>query len=137
MIKNCFSGYKGQDLVEFAIILPILALIIFGITDLGRAVYYFTTMSNAAREGARYGSIHVSEIIADDANLCNQVVSWSIAVVLTCDDVDTVVDIINKTVTVTVSYNFDPVTPLIANFFPSQVLTARSTMTLEYVPPTG
>lgn len=136
MINKSFRGFKGQELVEFAMILPIFALIIFGITDLGRAVYYFSTMSNGAREGARYGSIHVSEIIADDSNLCSQVVNWSIAVVLTCDDVDTVVDLINKTVTVTVSYNFDPVTPLIANFFPSQVLTARSTMTLEYIPPT-
>jgi Flp pilus assembly protein TadG len=134
MNKKRFAGFKGQDLVEFAIILPIFALFIVGITDLGRAVYYFSTMSNAAREGARYGSIHVNEIIADDSNVCNQVVNWSIAVVLTCDDVDTVVDLINKTVTVTVSYNFDPITPLIADYFPSQMLNARSTMTLEYVP---
>ena len=135
MIKNRCSGIKGQELIEFALNIPIFALIIFGVLDLGRAVYYFSAISNSAREGARYGSIHVSEIIADDTNLCNQVIDWSIAVALTCDDIDSSVDLVNKTVTVSVYYNFDPITPLVSNFFPSQVLTARSTMTLEYIPP--
>ena len=135
MIKKRFAGNKGQDLIEFALIIPIFALIIFGVLDLGRAVYYFSAISNSAREGARYGSIHVSEIIGDDTNLCNQVIDWSIAVPLTCDDIDSAVDLVNKTVTVSVYYNFDPITPLVSSFFPSQVLRARSTMTLEYIPP--
>ena len=44
---------RGQALVEFALALPILILLLVGIFDLGRAVYAFNTINNAAREGAR------------------------------------------------------------------------------------
>jgi Flp pilus assembly protein TadG len=44
---------KGQSLVEFALLLPILVLIIFGVLELGRAFFAFIAISNAAREGAR------------------------------------------------------------------------------------
>jgi len=44
---------KGQGLVEFALLLPILVLIIFGVLELGRAFFAFIAITNAAREGAR------------------------------------------------------------------------------------
>lgn len=44
---------QGQSLVEFALILPVLVLIIMGLFDFGRAVYAYNAVSNAAREGAR------------------------------------------------------------------------------------
>ena len=40
-------------MVEFGLILPIFLLFVFGILDLGRAVYAYHTLNNAAREGAR------------------------------------------------------------------------------------
>ena len=51
------GGHKrrGQSLVEFALVLPLLVLIVFGVLDLGRAFYALITITNAAREGARYG----------------------------------------------------------------------------------
>src|SRR5437588_13068448 len=44
---------RGQTLVEFAIIIPIFILMLMGIFDLGRAVYAWSTINNAAREGGR------------------------------------------------------------------------------------
>lgn len=44
---------RGQSLVEFALILPVFILVLVGILDLGRAVYAFNTLNNAAREGSR------------------------------------------------------------------------------------
>jgi Flp pilus assembly protein TadG len=44
---------KGQSMIEFALLLPILVLIIFGVLELGRAFFAFIAISNAAREGAR------------------------------------------------------------------------------------
>jgi len=44
---------KGQALVEFALILPVFLLLLFGLFDLGRAVYAWSTINNAAREAAR------------------------------------------------------------------------------------
>ena len=44
-------------MVEFALIFPALLLMLLGITDLGRAVYYLNTMDHAVREGARAGIV--------------------------------------------------------------------------------
>jgi Flp pilus assembly protein TadG len=46
----------GQSLLEFAIVLPVLLLLGFGITEFGRAYYQYNTLSKAIREGARYMS---------------------------------------------------------------------------------
>jgi Flp pilus assembly protein TadG len=43
----------SQALIEFALISPVLLLLLFGIIDIGRAVFYYDTLSHAAREGAR------------------------------------------------------------------------------------
>jgi len=48
---------RGQALVEFALVIPLLLLLIFGLIDLGRAVYVNNSLSEAAREGARWGSV--------------------------------------------------------------------------------
>lgn len=44
---------KGQSLVETALILPILLIIIFGITDFGRIFHAYLTLDHAGREAAR------------------------------------------------------------------------------------
>lgn len=43
----------GQALVEFLIVLPLLALLIFGIIEMGAAWRTYQVTTNAAREGAR------------------------------------------------------------------------------------
>ncbi len=40
-------------MVELALVLPLFALVLFGIVDGGRAIYAFSTINNAAREAAR------------------------------------------------------------------------------------
>jgi Flp pilus assembly protein TadG len=47
----------GQGLVEFALVLPIFLLIVFGIIDVGRYIYITNAFNQAAREAARYGSV--------------------------------------------------------------------------------
>ena len=46
-------GQSSQALIEFALISPVLLLLLFGIIDIGRAVFYYDTVNHAAREGAR------------------------------------------------------------------------------------
>lgn len=48
------SGQRGVALVEFAIALPLLAILVFGTLDLGRAYAIWNETKNAAREGAAY-----------------------------------------------------------------------------------
>ena len=52
---------RGQELVEFAFVFLILVLFIFGAVDLGRVFYTVIVVSNAAREGARYGIVYGTE----------------------------------------------------------------------------
>lgn len=48
---------RGQSMVEFALILPIFLLLVFGAVDLGRAVFYQSLLDNAVRDGARLGIV--------------------------------------------------------------------------------
>ena len=49
---------KGQDLVEFALVTPLLVLILLGILEFSLVMFCYNSISNAAREAARYGIIH-------------------------------------------------------------------------------
>lgn len=48
----------AQALVEFALILPIILLLVFGLIDVARAVEAENTLAFAAREGTRYAIVH-------------------------------------------------------------------------------
>lgn len=52
---------KGQSLVEFALILPILLLVILGTMEFGRIFLLYATVSNGAREGSRYGMVNPTD----------------------------------------------------------------------------
>ena len=52
---------RGQSMVELAMLLPILLLILLGIIDLGRVFNAYIVITNAAREGVRYGSLYPSD----------------------------------------------------------------------------
>lgn len=47
---------KAQAMVEFALIFPLLLLIIYGLIEFGRMFFIYIAVTNAAREGTRYGS---------------------------------------------------------------------------------
>jgi Flp pilus assembly protein TadG len=49
----------GQSMVEMAMVLPVLALLTFGLLDFGRAYYFQVSITNAAREGARVGILNI------------------------------------------------------------------------------
>jgi hypothetical protein len=49
---------RGQALTEFALVFPIVAMLIFGIVSLGLWVFYQQQLSNAVREAARYAAVH-------------------------------------------------------------------------------
>lgn len=50
-------GSRGQAMVEFALVLPLFLLLLFAFIDVGRYVYSTTAYGQAAREGARWGSV--------------------------------------------------------------------------------
>ena len=52
---NPLASARAQSLVEFALTLPLLSLLLLGTVDLGRVFKLYVTITNASREGARYG----------------------------------------------------------------------------------
>ncbi len=71
--KALVKRWDGQSMVEFALILPLLVLIVAGLFDLGRAFFAYIVISNAAREGARYATLNADymtgtcEAVKDEA----------------------------------------------------------------------
>jgi Flp pilus assembly protein TadG len=72
-IKEQKRRERGQSLVETAVVLPILLLLVVAIVDFGRAFDAYIILTNAAREGARFGSTNpelleaeVKQIVVDD-----------------------------------------------------------------------
>ena len=49
---------RGQALVEFALVIPLFLLMLVALFDLGRAVFAYNTLTNAAREGARLAIVN-------------------------------------------------------------------------------
>jgi Flp pilus assembly protein TadG len=47
---------RGQSLVEFAIVLPILVVLLLGVVDAARLIWTYVALAEAAQEGALYGS---------------------------------------------------------------------------------
>ncbi len=59
--RHRLAERKGQSLVEFALVLPILLLIVVGILEFGLAFRTFQVVTNAAREGARTAVLRTTD----------------------------------------------------------------------------
>jgi len=51
-------GGRGQSLVEFALVFPIIVLVVVAFVEMGRAVYAWNLIANAARQGARVAAVN-------------------------------------------------------------------------------
>jgi Flp pilus assembly protein TadG len=74
---------KGAVAVEFALVLPIFLMLVFGIVEFGRAYNIQVSLSEAARETARYTAIHSHDagFSLDDARAVGISAAPSVALV--------------------------------------------------------
>jgi len=123
---------RGAAAVEFALLLPMLLLLVFGIIDFGRALNAQITLTQAAREGARLDALGRSNVAAGTQAAATGLSPVSVTVVTSC--------LPNATgdATVKASYVFNFVTPLAAissmfgsSFGSSITLTATGVMPCE------
>ena len=64
---------EGAAALEFALVLPLLVILLFGIIDFGYLMFVVSTMNNAAREGARRGAVEaVNGNVVSSATLAAQ-----------------------------------------------------------------
>jgi Flp pilus assembly protein TadG len=85
---------KGQSLVEFAVSVVILLLLLSGIVDLGRLLFQYISMRDAAQEGATYGIIEPTDcngIVTRTAGLLSDPTNINVGVTIngtTCASAD-------------------------------------------------
>ena len=77
------AGERGTAVVEFAIIAPLLFLLVFGLIDFGRALNYYNDLTQLAGQGARAAAVsHNPDGTDVAANVTNdgqcQSIAWSI-----------------------------------------------------------
>ena len=136
-------------MAEFALVLPIFLLIVLGLVDLGRAVFSYTSITNAAREGARLA------IVNQDEDLIKQRATEQTAVAqadvdelevtffealpnadpMSNDECDPVR--IGCVAVVEYTSKFQPITPFVGRIvFPSGVdLKAKTVLPVEFICP--
>jgi Flp pilus assembly protein TadG len=61
---------KGTVMVELAIILPLLLLLLFGVTELGRALYQQNILTQAVELGGRYLARIDGAVVDDGSGGC-------------------------------------------------------------------
>jgi Flp pilus assembly protein TadG len=128
--KTVLRGVRGDSLIEFALLLPILMLMLMGIFDLSRAFYVHSVIANAAREGARYGVAHSDGSVQDVEDAAKALIVGldpnEPTITVTCPT--------SETIHVDITYNFYVLTPLMAQFLSGQnyvILTSAATMYVE------
>ena len=124
--------YFGQSLIEFALILPVLLLLITGFLDLGRAVFYYSSLTNAVREATRYAIVNHDALVeahADNNNnsLQDKVLEYAFGLTvvpnpLLKEDIEVYPDRDDSdryftTVLIRATYTYIPITPGITLLF--------------------
>lgn len=133
----------GQSLIEFVVIFPLAIFLIIGFLDLGRAVFYYASLSNAVREASRFAIVN-REVLVDvcdnpgDNALQDKVLEFAFGLTtppnaLRKQDITIACPLNNPnhTITVEARYTYVPITPGIAQILgnPAGIeLTAQSTM---------
>ena len=129
--------HSGQSLVEFALIFPIIFFLITGFFDLGRAVFYYSSLTNAVREATRYAIVHKTELTSafntpTNNSLQDKVMEYAFTITLNrANIIVTIPPKVNNfftSVSIQATYLYKPITPGINALFGSINITARSKM---------
>jgi Flp pilus assembly protein TadG len=109
-IDNKEAGETGQSIVEMALAFPVLLLLLIAVIDFARIMDAGIVLTNAVREGARYGSMDESLTEGDIQQLVvNDVLGSGTNVTVMSDfsTSDVAVEMDDDVVTVTITYNFE------------------------------
>lgn len=151
-LKIIAFDQKGAAAVEFAIILPLLIMLLFGIIEFGILLYDKAMITNASREGARAGIVFVSDDPDDSdeiiyakfkKNIDDAVNKYCSGHLITFGEDSTIhdIDIIpkvtkptsgeNLTVTVTYRYDYLVLPNFITGIVGNMNLAAQTIMRME------
>lgn len=139
LIRKQVTCQEGTAAIEFAILLPVLVIIIFGIIEFGLLLYNRQVLTNASREGARAGIVQQNPRVSD-GEIESIVNNYCGSYLVTFGTQDPPTTTIIRTglsfpanLTVRVEYHYDFL--VLPNFVGSLIggtnLTARTIMVME------
>lgn len=125
---------RGQSMVELALLVPLLALILLGLIDFGRVFGAFIVITNAAREGARYGSQYPNDIDGMKVRTIREA-DWS-GISLRYDEINVQISggtAPGQPLALSVMYPYSAVSTLISTFWGggNLMLQARAVMVIQ------
>jgi len=114
---------SGATLIEFALILPILLFLLFGIFEFGRIFNTYLIVVNGAREGARHGALgsNQAEIIQKSTEACPNLDPGLMSFVVSGAEGNS-----GQQVRVRVIYSVDILTPIFEPMFPADPFPVSS-----------
>ncbi len=98
---------RGAAAVEFALVLPILILLVFGVIEFGRGYHARSTLTHAARESVRVAALSSGDPVATARNAAPNLDGPSIVVTISPDPC-----VPGNPVTVTLAYDHEYAIPL-------------------------
>lgn len=125
------KNQKGQALVEFTIILPILLILVMGILEFGMMLNSYLSIENAAREGARAGIVGTADVDIKNTmiNISPSLDPKNLTVTMTPTDVTRKS---GDTLTVHVTYNHKLIVPIMSSLLHNVVvLNYETSMRVE------
>jgi Flp pilus assembly protein TadG len=140
-IKKRLKCTRGAAMVEFAIVLPLLLMLLFGIIEMGVLLYNQAMITNASREGARAGIVYSSPNRITTGEILTVVQNYSSGHMITFGapvNTSTVIPsggCVNAgdslTVTVTYPYSFLVLPNFVTSLAGTLTLTAQTIMRCE------
>lgn len=127
---NTLKREEGQSVTEFAIVLPVLLLIVLGALIIGAFIYTKLVVVLAASQGARVGGAVYNDTTLTDSERITKIEDTAMTIVsngLSGSDRSVNVTKLTDEVQVTVKYDFKMILPMLKPFFNNQ-----STFEVEY-----
>ena len=160
-IRRLITRRSGQTMVEFALLAPIFFLLVMGVFDLGRAGFYFVTVSDLARSAAREAVTYDtgqplldSQIVSDIGKPARSMAITSFIQPAACGTTTPPNPLTScyqppigsayifidrsgltafpKYLKVSIVYHFEPTTPMIRAIFQTYYVVGSSTMETEF-----
>ncbi|MGH2379666.1 MAG: TadE/TadG family type IV pilus assembly protein [Candidatus Limnocylindria bacterium] len=123
----------GQSMVEFALILPILLIVLVGMLDFGRAIFAYNSVANAARSATRIAIVNQTVSDVEDAAESEAVGLDPLTIVVEYDDGGTACSPVKLgcIASVRVSHAWMPATPLVNAMIGPITLESSAAMPVE------
>ena len=127
---------RGQSAVEFALLAPLVLLMFFALFDLGGAVYTYNTLAHGTQAAASFASLHcgyngsgyTAPQLSQQVLASGQLLQSGRLTVAANPAAGSACTMPGSAITVTSTYRYIPMTPMLQAFFPQNGLSLQASV---------